>query len=223
MLSHEEIDRLEDAAELLFALTSCHCSQRFISAFLQVSDSTLSCWNRSVEDSKRNVTVPSTEQLVKLAALLRHQLSENLNAVTESYESRKHRPVGQHIRFVLREFAKEAMAKSDAIEEAARKHEAHALWLEEVALRGVSDKQLARELADRFTDESEASSEMLRAAHERAAATAASEMEASKVTEADVERARQVLEEWREKYRRTVLDRARNKRRRQKEEKPDGG
>ena len=221
MLTNEENERLDSAAEVLLALSICGCSKRFIAAHLQVSNSTLSRWSRCVEDPKRKTSVPSSEQLVKLAALLRYQLSENLNAAILSYEALEQLPIGAHIRYVVNAFTAEAQARNEAIENALRKRDAHALQLDKAVERAFNDKQPLHESPDTLTDESGSGSEHQRAAHARAAEAAASELEASAVTKEDAEKAHQELESWRVRYRIEVLNRARNKRRRRAGKKSD--
>lgn len=221
MLTNEENERLDSAAEVLLALSICGCSKRFIAAHLQVSNSTLSRWSRCVEDPKRKTSVPSSEQLVKLAALLRYQLSENLNAAIVSYVALEQLPIGAHIRHVVNAFAAETQERNEAIENALRKRAAHALQLDRAVERAFNDKRLLPESPDTLSEEPGSGSEILRAAHARAAEAAASELEASAVTKEDAEKAHQELETWRVKYRRDVLNRARNKRRRRAVTKPD--
>jgi transcriptional regulator with XRE-family HTH domain len=223
MSDHDRIERLDAAAELIFVLRSCGCTQQFIAAYLGIGHSKLSRWNRTVEDSSRKSGVPSTEQLRKLATLVQRQLSDNLTDAFECLHALEFRPAGEHLWYAL-EFYQDEVAKKfadakehrDKLDETARK-------LTAAVGNREARRMLRPEAVSRSFSEAEDHSESMQEAHAKASAADAAEQESKRVTREDAAADRRALAEWCKTHDEKIRERRIRKRHRQSRANSDEG
>lgn len=188
--------RLNAAAEMLLLLKISGCTQRFIAAYLGVSHARLSRWNCTEEDSDRRTGVPSNEQVVKLAALVQHQIEAIAQGLMMSVDALEFQPGGEYLFYALEssrdEFdrvlnlARERRARSDAI----------ATKIESALGARKARQMLQPEAAAVYFPETDQPSASMQEAHAKAAAAAAAEVEAKRVTREDAAAAKRALDEW---------------------------
>jgi predicted transcriptional regulator len=215
MSDNDRSERLDAAAELIFVLRSCGCTQQFIAANLGISHAKLSRWNRTVEDSSRKSGVPSKEQLVKLVALVQHQLSANLSDAFDCLHALEFRPAGEHLWYALGFYQDELSNKFAEVKEHRDKLDETTRKL--TAAVGIREarRMLRPEAVTRSFSEAEDHSESMQEAHAKASAADAAEQEAKRVTRDAAANARRALDEWCKAHDAKIRERRIRKRRRQ--------
>lgn len=188
--------RLNAAAELLLLLKFSGSTQRFIAAYLGISHAKLSRWNRTQEDSDRRTGVPSKEQVVKLAALVKYQISAIIQSAMTCLDELEFQPAGEHLFYALESNREELESALNKVRERRAKLDAIAANLEAAIGTRKARGLLQPEAAAVYFPETDQPSASMQEAHAKAAAAAAAELEAKQVTREDAANARRALDEW---------------------------